>query len=102
MRSLYRQRLVEFYQKHYDLLDEDSQRRLVSNPLRILDSKNPAMIDLNQAAPSILEHLDPPSQHHFEGLRRLLDAVRIQYTVNPRLVRGLDYYELTVFRMGHH
>ncbi len=96
-RQLYRQRLVAFYQQHYDLLDEDSQRRLVTNPLRILDSKNPIIIDLNRAAPNILEHLDPPSQHHFDGLRRLLDDLQVPYTVNPHLVRGLDYYELTVF-----
>jgi histidyl-tRNA synthetase len=96
-RQLYRERLVAFYQHHYDLLDEDSQRRLVSNPLRILDTKNPIMIDLNRAAPNILEHLDPPSQNHFDGLRRLLDGLKVPYTVNPHLVRGLDYYELTVF-----
>jgi histidyl-tRNA synthetase len=65
--------------------------------LRILDSKNPVMIDLNRAAPSLLEHLDPPSRQHFDGLRRLLDVAGVQYTINPRLVRGLDYYELTVF-----
>ncbi len=97
VRALYRERLVNFYHQHYDLLDEDSQRRLVTNPLRILDSKNPVMIDLNRAAPNLLEHLDPPSRQHFDGLRRLLDAAGVQYTINPRLVRGLDYYELTVF-----
>ncbi len=97
VRALYRQRLVEFYQKHYDLLDEDSQRRIVTNPLRILDSKNPLMIDLNRAAPNLLDHLDPPSQHHFDGLRRLLDVGQVPYVINPRLVRGLDYYSLTVF-----
>ncbi len=69
----------------------------MTNPLRILDSKNPVMIDLNRAAPNLLEHLDPPSRQHFDGLRRLLDAAGVQYTINPRLVRGLDYYELTVF-----
>jgi len=96
-RAQYRQRLVAFYQQHYDLLDEDSQRRLITNPLRILDSKNPLMIELNRAAPNLLEHLDPPSQQHFDGLRRLLDAAGVPYVINPRLVRGLDYYELTVF-----
>lgn len=96
-RQLYRQRLVNFYQQHYDLLDEDSQRRIVTNPLRILDSKNPLMIELNRAAPVLLEHLDPQSQQHFAGLRRLLDAAGVNYVVNPHLVRGLDYYELTVF-----
>lgn len=96
-RQHYREHLVDFYQKHYDLLDEDSQRRLVTNPLRILDSKNPSMIDLNRAAPSLLDHLDPISRHHFDGLRRLLDAAELPYVVNPRLVRGLDYYGFTVF-----
>lgn len=96
-RRIYREKLVAFYQHHYDLLDEDSQRRLITNPLRILDSKNPIMIDLNKAAPVLLDHLDPLSQRHFDGLRRSLDAAQVPYVVNPRLVRGLDYYELTVF-----
>lgn len=96
-RNLYRQHLVDFYHKHYDLLDEDSQRRIVTNPLRILDSKNPLMIDLNRAAPNLLDYLDPISQHHFDGLRRILDAAEISYVINPRLVRGLDYYGFTVF-----
>lgn len=96
-RTLYKERLVSFYQQHYNLLDEDSQRRLISNPLRILDSKNPVIIELNQTAPNLLEHLDPPSRNHLEGLERLLSAAGIPYVLNPRLVRGLDYYELTVF-----
>lgn len=96
-RALYREQLVAFYQQHYASLDEDSQRRLTSNPLRILDSKNPLIIALNQAAPNLLDYLDPASRRHFEGLRRLLDAMGVRYVINPRLVRGLDYYELTVF-----
>lgn len=96
-RTAYREKLVAFYQQHYDQLDEDSRRRLITNPLRILDSKNPIIIELNRGAPNLLAHLDPPSQQHFDGLRRLLDASKVQYTINPRLVRGLDYYELTVF-----
>lgn len=96
-RTRYREQLVAFYQQHYELLDEDSQRRLITNPLRILDSKNPVIIDLNRAAPNLLDHLDPESLQHFSGLRRLLDAAAIPYVINPRLVRGLDYYELTVF-----
>ncbi|MBS0350913.1 MAG: histidine--tRNA ligase [Proteobacteria bacterium] len=96
-RSLYREQLVAFYQQHYDLLDQDSQRRLLSNPLRILDSKNPIIIELNRAAPSLLEHLDPPALHHFEGLKKLLTSTGVDFTINPRLVRGIDYYELTVF-----
>jgi histidyl-tRNA synthetase len=96
-RAAYRERLVAFYQQHYDVLDEDSRRRLVTNPLRILDSKNPLIVELNRNAPILLDHLDPASQQHFDGLRRLLDAAEVQYSLNPRLVRGLDYYELTVF-----
>lgn len=96
-RALYREKLVAFYQKHYDLLDEDSQRRLVTNPLRILDSKNPIIQELNQAAPLLVEHLDPDSRHHFEGLKELLGAADLPFQVNPRLVRGIDYYGLTVF-----
>ncbi len=96
-RLRYREKLVEFYQKYYDLLDEDSQRRLETNPLRILDSKNPKMQELNQAAPTLLEHLDPDSQRHFELLKETLDAAGLPYRVNPRLVRGLDYYSFTVF-----
>ncbi len=96
-RALYRERLVAFYQRHYDLLDEDCQRRLASNPLRILDSKNPVVQELNREAPNLLDHLDPPSQTHFNGLLRLLDAAHIPYVINPRIVRGLDYYGLTVF-----
>ena len=92
-RRIYREKLVAFYQHHYDLLDEDSQRRLITNPLRILDSKNPIMIDVNKAAPVLLDHLDPLSQHHFDGLRRSLDAARVparcQLTIGlrPRLLR---------------
>lgn len=96
-RLQYRERLVHFYKQHYQDLDEDSQRRLLTNPLRILDSKNPQMIALNQQAPTLIEHLDPPSLHHFQLLCELLDAAKIPYEVNPRLVRGLDYYEHTVF-----
>ena len=96
-RSQYRQRLIDFYQQRYHELDEDSRRRLVSNPLRILDSKNPQIIALNQYAPSLVDHLDPPSQHHFTRLCDLLTAAQIPYQINPRLVRGLDYYEHTVF-----
>jgi histidyl-tRNA synthetase len=78
-------------------LDEDSIRRLGKNPLRILDSKNPEMQELIEAAPVMLDYLDAESLAHFAGLRALLDAAEVPYTVNPRLVRGLDYYNLTVF-----
>jgi len=78
-------------------LDDDSIRRLGQNPLRILDSKNPDMQPIVDAAPVMLEYLDAESSEHFAGLKRLLEAAGIEYTVNPRLVRGLDYYSRTVF-----
>jgi histidyl-tRNA synthetase len=96
-RQLYRERLVEFFRSHEDALDEDSRRRLGGNPLRILDSKNPAMRALIDVAPSLSDHLDEESQRHFSALRAALEAMGIAYEVNPRLVRGLDYYSRTVF-----
>ena len=78
-------------------LDEDSIRRLEQNPLRILDSKNPDMQAIVEAAPVMLDYLDEASAEHFNGLKTLLDAAGVSYTVNPRLVRGLDYYSRTVF-----
>jgi len=80
-----------------DELDEDSQRRLQSNPLRILDSKNPAIQALIAKAPDLTDHLDDASRDHFEALKAVLDSAEIGYKINPRLVRGLDYYEKTVF-----
>ena len=96
-RALYRQKLVEYFSAHSAVLDEDSKRRLITNPLRILDSKNPAMQETIDNAPQLLDYLDDKSREHFTALRQLLDAVGLQYIVNPRLVRGLDYYCLTVF-----
>lgn len=96
-RAHYREVLVAYLTKHADQLDEDSKRRLITNPLRILDSKNPAMQDLIYHAPKLTEYLDDESKKHFEQLCAYLDAVNIRYTVNPRLVRGLDYYTNTVF-----
>ncbi len=96
-RAVYRERLVDYFRAHADRLDADSQRRLESNPLRILDSKNPDMQPLLSAAPSLLEHLGPASRAHFEGLRARLDAAGVAYVINPRLVRGLDYYGRSVF-----
>ncbi len=96
-RAVYRDILVEYFSAHADQLDEDSQRRLQSNPLRILDSKNPAMADLIAQAPQLVDHLDAESAEHFAGLCARLDAMGIAYTLNPRLVRGLDYYGRTVF-----
>jgi histidyl-tRNA synthetase len=89
--------LVEYLRGHHESLDEDSQRRLESNPLRVLDSKNPAMQALIEKAPSLHEHLDEESRQHFEQLCATLNAANITYRINPRLVRGLDYYTRTVF-----
>ena len=96
-RQRYRQALVEYFSGVKSQLDEDSIRRLEQNPLRILDSKNPDMQDIVEAAPVMLDYLDDESAEHFAGLRDLLDAAGIEYTVNRRLVRGLDYYSRTVF-----
>ncbi len=96
-RQAYREKLMEYFAAHRDQLDEDSERRLESNPFRILDSKNPDMQDLITAAPSMIDYLDEESDAHFKGLLQYLDNVGIDYVVNPRLVRGLDYYTRTVF-----
>ena len=96
-RLAYRQLLVDYFSAHLDQLDEDSKRRLQTNPLRILDSKNPAMRALIAAAPNLHDHLDSESAQHFAQLQGLLDAMGIPYSINPRLVRGLDYYSRTVF-----
>ena len=96
-RLAYRDVLVSYYQQHEAELDEDSQRRLHSNPLRILDSKNPAMQAINEAAPKLIDHLDDESKEEFVALCNILDNAGISYDINPRLVRGLDYYGKTVF-----
>lgn len=96
-RTQYRDQLVQYFKQHLDQLDEDSLRRLETNPLRILDSKNPAMQALIAAAPKLTDHLDEVSTTHFNTLKSLLDHLGINYTVNPTLVRGLDYYCHTVF-----
>jgi histidyl-tRNA synthetase len=96
-RARYREELVKYFRTVKSQLDEDSIRRLEKNPLRILDSKNPEMQGLIAAAPVMIDHLDAESAAHFAGLKSLLDAADVPYTVNPRLVRGLDYYNLTVF-----
>ncbi|MDR5875489.1 histidine--tRNA ligase [Halomonas sp. CUBES01] len=96
-RAAYRDKLIAYFEQHRDVLDEDSLRRLTSNPLRILDSKNPAMAEMLDAAPRLLDNLDDASRAHFEQLKALLDAAGIPFVVNPRLVRGLDYYSRTVF-----
>ena len=96
-RTEYRERLVSYFQSHHERLDEDARRRLHTNPLRILDSKSPAMQPLITEAPSILNHLDEASRFHIERITATLDAAGVAYTLNPRLVRGLDYYTRTVF-----
>jgi histidyl-tRNA synthetase len=96
-RRNYRELLTQYFRRHFDALDADSQRRLDGNPLRILDSKIPATQAIVANAPVLTEHLDDESKAHFAELRAGLDALGIPYEVNPRLVRGLDYYSRTVF-----
>nr|WP_286009967.1 histidine--tRNA ligase [Larsenimonas salina] len=96
-RAAYRERLIEYFSAHMDALDEDAKRRLHTNPLRILDSKTPEMQNIIEQAPQLLDHLDDDSRTHFETLKSLLDSAGVPYVVNPRLVRGLDYYNRTVF-----
>ncbi len=96
-RAKYKQVLVDYLIDHKEQLDEDSVRRLETNPLRVLDSKNPAMKEMLDKAPSLVDHLDDESRQQFDKLKASLDAVGIPYIINPRLVRGLDYYCKTVF-----
>lgn len=96
-RANYRKELVRYFSKNIKTLDEDSIKRLHTNPLRILDSKNPEMQDLITQAPKLLDYLAGNSLEHFQKLCKLLDTAKIKYTINPSLVRGLDYYGLTVF-----
>jgi histidyl-tRNA synthetase len=96
-RRAYRALLLDYLHAHEGQLDADSQRRLAGNPLRVLDSKNPQMQELIRGAPLLTEHLDAESRAHFDGLCALLREVGVSYEINPRLVRGLDYYSRTVF-----
>lgn len=96
-RQAHRQALIAYFEQHRDQLDDDAQRRLYTNPLRILDTKNPQMQALVEAAPKLIDHLGAASRAHFEAVCALLQAQGIAYRVNPRLVRGLDYYHHTVF-----
>ncbi len=96
-RSIYRQELIKYFEKIKQKLDQDSIRRLEKNPLRILDSKNPEMHEIIEKAPKMLDYLDPDSAQHFSLFKDMLDQSGIKYVVNPRLVRGLDYYNRTVF-----
>ncbi|MBK8762799.1 MAG: histidine--tRNA ligase [Sulfuritalea sp.] len=96
-RARHRADLVVYLEQRQDLLDEDARRRLHSNPLRILDTKNPVLQELVEAAPKLIDYLGEESLRHFEGVQQLLKDAAIPYRINPRLVRGLDYYNLTVF-----
>ncbi len=96
-RRAFRGRLVEYFDQHRAVLDEDAQRRLLTNPLRILDSKNPAMQAVIEAAPRLMDDLGDASRANFDAVLAGLQAAGIPYVINPRLVRGLDYYNLTVF-----
>lgn len=96
-RADYRDALVAYLEQHVDVLDEDSKRRMHTNPLRVLDSKNPDVQAILTDAPKLSEHLDAESKEHFANLCERLDAAGVEYTVNEKLVRGLDYYNRTVF-----
>ncbi len=96
-RAAYREQLVTYFEANLESLDEDSQRRLTTNPLRILDSKNPDMQALIEAAPMLIDSLDEASKADFDALCNMLNSAGIDYQINPRLVRGLDYYNGTVF-----
>jgi histidyl-tRNA synthetase len=96
-RQAHRAALIKHFEAHADKLDDDGRRRLHSNPLRILDTKNPAMAPVVASAPTLMEFLGSESRAHFDAVRAVLDGAGLAYTINPRLVRGLDYYNLTVF-----
>ncbi len=96
-RAQHRAALIAYFEEHAELLDEDAKRRLYTNPLRILDTKNPALQDMCSAAPKLIDYLGEASLAHFEGVQRVLRDTGVPFVINPRLVRGLDYYNLTVF-----
>ena len=96
-RRAFRGKLIDYFEQHREVLDEDAQRRLLTNPLRILDSKNPAMQAVIEAAPKLMDHLGDASRANFDAVLAGLRVANIPYVINPRLVRGLDYYNLTVF-----
>jgi len=96
-RAIYRNELITYFSAHKEILDQNSLDRLHSNPLRILDSKNPELLSVIKEAPIMLDYLDSESKKHFDLLREYLDNANIKYKINPRLVRGLDYYNKTVF-----
>ena len=96
-RAQHRAALIAWFEQHADILDDDARRRLHTNPLRILDTKNPALQEMCANAPKLIDYLGPESLAHFEGVQRVLRDAGQAFTINPRLVRGLDYYNLTVF-----
>jgi histidyl-tRNA synthetase len=96
-RKAHREALVKYFEAHQDQLDEDAKRRLHTNPLRTLDTKNPKMQDLVNAAPKLMQYLDEAALTHYAGVKKLLDEAGVTYLENPRLVRGFDYYNRTVF-----
>ena len=96
-RAEHRAALIAYFEQHQEQLDEDARRRLYTNPLRILDSKNPALQDICAAAPKLIDYLGDESLAHFAGVQQILRDAGLPFTINPRLVRGLDYYNLTVF-----
>ncbi len=96
-RQQYRDVLIDYFSAHEEQLDDDSKRRLHKNPLRILDTKNPDLKELVAAAPNLMDYLDDESKQHFDGLCTRLDVMGVEYEINPRLVRGIDYYNRTVF-----
>jgi histidyl-tRNA synthetase len=98
----HRSALIAYFENHLETLDEEAKRRLYTNPLRILDTKNPAMKAVVESAPKLMDYLGEASLAHFNALRHILDANAISYTLNPRLVRGMDYYNLTVFEFVTH
>jgi histidyl-tRNA synthetase len=98
-RASFKKALLDYLRPHFATLSEDSKTRFEKNPLRILDSKDPKDKELIKKAPSILDHLTPPAKAHFEHLQKLLDKIQISYIVNPQIVRGLDYYNKTVFEV---
>jgi histidyl-tRNA synthetase len=96
-RAQHRAALIAYFEERAEILDEDAKRRLYTNPLRILDTKNPALQDMCAAAPKLIDYLGEASLAHFEGVQRVLRDAGVPFVINPRLVRGLDYYNLTVF-----
>ena len=96
-RKAHREALIAYFEQHTDVMDEEAKRRMYSNPLRVLDTKNPAMQDMVNAAPKLMDYLGDGSKAHLKAVQDILDANDVAWTLNPRLVRGMDYYNLTVF-----